>query len=140
MIEGLFVLFYGLILIGSLFMCWVWGRVAWKGVRHQARLDERQPDAFTLVAIGLLVGAFSNVTIYLPRIVTVGIRGSVERDIVDQPFAAAILFGLGAMALSKGVLMLAYDPTRKTPSWRWYAVLSVAWMISATLWAYEVIL
>lgn len=128
MMTALLTTLYGLSFIGGLFLTLVWGRVA---KRASCAPSIGTPlDQFCLIAIGLCAGSLGNVLIFGTRTVVSLMRG-IDPVIAYQPGVLVIILGLTVLVISKGVLMWAYDPTHSTRGWRWFAVLSVLWIILA---------
>lgn len=131
MIEALFIILYGLSFIGSAFMGAVWLRVALKGYW---KLKPGEPlDTFCLIAIGLFLGAVANILIFGVRTYSAMAYG-VDPSVYRAPGAAIIIAGLLTLPVSKGVLLWAHDPTHRAKAWRWFAAMSVVWVIAAPVW------
>ncbi len=136
MIETAFIILYGLSFLGGLFLTYVWGRLAYRGLRRvKERPSERETklDQFSLIAIGLTLGAIANVAIFGTWTV-VSLVSGIDPAISNMPGFMGILFGLLVLAVSKYVLMWAHDPTHQANSWRWFALISAAWVIAVPLW------
>lgn len=130
MMGAAYVMFYGLAFIGGVFLAMVWGKVA----RHARCATRPGPiDQYCLISIGLCVGAVANVIIFGTRTVS-ALQYGIDPAITRQPWSILVLAGLATMALSKTVLMFAHDPTHRSASWRWYAVLSALWVIVSPFW------
>ena len=124
---------YGLSFIGGMFMSWVWGKLAIRALRATLPEGQKQPDTFSLIAIGLFIGAMANVALFGTRTL-VSLYQGIDDGISQQPFITVVIFAMMLLILSKAILMWAADLTHRSFGSRAFAATSALWIILAPIW------
>lgn len=119
---------YGLAFIGGSFLTYVWGRVYYLASRQSGTCDSQ----LCWISIGLTVGSFANVLIFGYRTFQNLVYGPDPR--LSSTQLLILVVGLLGLALSKTLLMWAYERDRHSLTWRAFTLLSAAWIISSPAW------
>lgn len=129
MVEALYLIVYGVLLISGIYLTFAWGAVARRAYR--ARVGTLVGDRYLMVATGLVVNSVGMVVVF--GTCTYQAFATSVWDI-PGPVGALIMAGLLLMTLSKTILVWAVAVRHRSTLWLSYMAISAAWTLFATWW------